>query len=125
VPSSADRPNAGPQIVTHRLPAPSGSSLARALLRLAGWGLVFDGLPARQGVFIAYPHTSNCYFVVGVLAKWARGLAFFDDRRKRIGVEVFLRLSGDPAADLRAIAAACDRAAGRHPQLAGPIVFKG
>ena len=52
----------------------SGSRLARALLRLAGWQLQFDGLPARQGVLIAYPHTSNWDFVVGVLAKWAIGL---------------------------------------------------
>jgi 1-acyl-sn-glycerol-3-phosphate acyltransferase len=52
----------------------SGSSLARALLRLAGWRVQFDGLPARQGVLIAYPHTSNWDFVVGVLAKWAMGL---------------------------------------------------
>jgi 1-acyl-sn-glycerol-3-phosphate acyltransferase len=52
----------------------SGSSLARALLRLAGWRVQFDELPARQGVLIAYPHTSNWDFVVGVLAKWAMGL---------------------------------------------------
>jgi 1-acyl-sn-glycerol-3-phosphate acyltransferase len=61
-------------MLAERLPAPRGSRLARALLRLAGWELVFDGLPARQGVVIAYPHTSNWDFVVGVLAKWALGL---------------------------------------------------
>lgn len=198
--------------MTTRLPAPRGSRLARALLRVAGWQLVFDGLPARQGVLIAYPHTSNWDFVVGVLAKWALGLqfafwgkdslfripvfgrwlrwlggvpvdrtnasgivddmvarfqaaraadqhlwlalapegtrgwqphwrsgfypvalqagvplglAFFDYRRKRIGVEVFIHLSGDRAADLRAIAAVYAQSAGRHPHQAGPIVFKG
>jgi 1-acyl-sn-glycerol-3-phosphate acyltransferase len=51
-----------------------GSRLARTLLRLAGWRLMFDGLPARQGVAIVYPHTSNWDFVVGVLAKWAIGI---------------------------------------------------
>jgi 1-acyl-sn-glycerol-3-phosphate acyltransferase len=51
-----------------------GSRLARALLRLAGWRLVFDGLPARQGVIVAYPHTSNWDFIVGILAKWAVGI---------------------------------------------------
>jgi 1-acyl-sn-glycerol-3-phosphate acyltransferase len=43
-------------------------------LRLAGWRVQFDGLPARQGVLIVYPHTSNWDFVVGVLAKWAMGI---------------------------------------------------
>jgi 1-acyl-sn-glycerol-3-phosphate acyltransferase len=51
-----------------------GSPLARALLRLLGWQLVWDGLPARQGVIVVYPHTSNWDFPLGVLAKWAIGL---------------------------------------------------
>jgi len=51
-----------------------GSAAAAWLLRLAGWRVVFDGLPARQGVVIVYPHTSNWDFVVGVLAKWSIGI---------------------------------------------------
>jgi 1-acyl-sn-glycerol-3-phosphate acyltransferase len=51
-----------------------GSALARGVLGLAGWRVAFDGLPAKQGVLIAYPHTSNWDFVVGVLAKWAIGI---------------------------------------------------
>ena len=51
-----------------------GSALARALMRLAGWRVAFDGLPARQGVVIVYPHTSNWDFVIGVFAKWAMGI---------------------------------------------------
>jgi 1-acyl-sn-glycerol-3-phosphate acyltransferase len=51
-----------------------GSRLARAVLRLAGWRVQFDGLPSRQGVVIVYPHTSNWDFVVGILAKWAIGI---------------------------------------------------
>lgn len=51
-----------------------GSRLARAVLRLAGWRVQFDGLPARRGVLIVYPHTSNWDFVIGVLAKWAMGI---------------------------------------------------
>ncbi len=51
-----------------------GSVIARALLRLAGWKLCFDGLPAKQGVAIVYPHTSNWDFVVGILAKWGIGI---------------------------------------------------
>jgi 1-acyl-sn-glycerol-3-phosphate acyltransferase len=52
-----------------------GSGLAQAALRLAGWRLRFKGLPARQGVLIVYPHTSNWDFVVGILAKWGVGIA--------------------------------------------------
>ncbi len=51
-----------------------GSALAGALLRLAGWQLIFDGLPAAQGVIVAYPHTSNWDFILAMLAKWAIGL---------------------------------------------------
>ena len=51
-----------------------GSRLARALLALAGWRVLVDGFPGRQGVAIVYPHTSNWDFVVGVLAKWAIGI---------------------------------------------------
>ncbi|WP_082679794.1 1-acyl-sn-glycerol-3-phosphate acyltransferase [Paucibacter sp. KCTC 42545] len=51
-----------------------GSAWAQRLLRLAGWRLEFDGLPAKQGVILVYPHTSNWDFVVGILAKWALGL---------------------------------------------------
>jgi 1-acyl-sn-glycerol-3-phosphate acyltransferase len=51
-----------------------GSGLARAALRLAGWRVVFDGLPARQGVLIVYPHTSNWDFPLGVLTKWTLGI---------------------------------------------------
>ena len=51
-----------------------GSALARVLLRLAGWHVHFQGLPAKQGVVVVYPHTSNWDFVVLLLAKWAVGL---------------------------------------------------
>jgi 1-acyl-sn-glycerol-3-phosphate acyltransferase len=51
-----------------------GSACARFVLGLAGWRVVFDGLPARQGVVIIYPHTSNWDFVVGLLAKWSIGI---------------------------------------------------
>jgi hypothetical protein len=51
-----------------------GSRLARSALRLAGWRLQFDGLPARRGVLVVYPHTSNWDFPVAMLAKWAAGM---------------------------------------------------
>ncbi len=52
---------------------PAGSALARAILRLFGWRVVCHGLPARQGVVMVYPHTSNWDFPVGVLTKWTLG----------------------------------------------------
>lgn len=51
-----------------------GSALARWLLRRSGWTLLYDGLPARQGVLIAYPHTSNWDFVAAMTARWAIGM---------------------------------------------------
>ncbi len=51
-----------------------GSAIAAALLRLAGWHLLFAGLPSQQGVAVVYPHTSNWDFVVLLLAKWAIGV---------------------------------------------------
>jgi 1-acyl-sn-glycerol-3-phosphate acyltransferase len=51
-----------------------GSRIAQAALRAAGWRLQFDGLPAKQGVLIVYPHTSNWDFVAGIVAKWGMGL---------------------------------------------------
>jgi Acyltransferase len=51
-----------------------GSRLASALLRLFGWQVIFKGLPAKQGLIVAYPHTSNWDFVVGILGKWAMGV---------------------------------------------------
>lgn len=61
-------------ILTERPVQLKGSALARGLLRLAGWKIRFTGLPARQGVIIVYPHTSNWDFLVGVLAKWSLGI---------------------------------------------------
>jgi 1-acyl-sn-glycerol-3-phosphate acyltransferase len=183
-------------------------ALAAALLRRAGWRVKFDGLPARQGVVIVYPHTSNWDFVVGLLAKWAigfplsfwgkeslfrlplfgrwmrwvggvpvdrhqprgvvgqmvermkaakagdrffwlalapegtrsrgeglrsgfyqvalgadvpLGLAYFDFVDKVVGVETFIRLSGDEAADMAAIEKHLGHRRGKKPQLAAPI----
>lgn len=63
-----------PEELTDRSIQLRGSRIALALLRLGGWTLDFDGLPARQGVLAVYPHTSNWDFPVGILAKWAMGL---------------------------------------------------
>jgi 1-acyl-sn-glycerol-3-phosphate acyltransferase len=71
--------SAAPEELTDRPVQLRGSALATAVLRLLGWRVQFDGLPARQGVLIVYPHTSNWDFPVGLLAKWSIGfpLAFW------------------------------------------------
>jgi 1-acyl-sn-glycerol-3-phosphate acyltransferase len=51
-----------------------GKRLVYGLLRLAGWRFLFDGLPARQGVLIVYPHTSNWDTVALLFAKVAAGV---------------------------------------------------
>ncbi|HEX3139499.1 MAG TPA: 1-acyl-sn-glycerol-3-phosphate acyltransferase [Rhizobacter sp.] len=61
-------------LLTERPVQLRGSTLAGAVLRLAGWRLQFTGLPAQQGVIIVYPHTSNWDFPLGLLVKWAAGV---------------------------------------------------
>jgi 1-acyl-sn-glycerol-3-phosphate acyltransferase len=51
-----------------------GSALARAVLRLFGWRLLWNGLPSAQGVIVAYPHTSNWDFPLTMLARWGTGI---------------------------------------------------
>ncbi len=51
-----------------------GNRLAHRLLSLLGWQVRIEGLPALQGVLIAYPHTSNWDFIFLLLTKWAVGL---------------------------------------------------
>ena len=52
-----------------------GHALARRILDAAGWQIEFSGLPAKQGVAIVYPHTSNWDLPLGLLAKWALGFS--------------------------------------------------
>lgn len=76
MPSSAEplqSPAAPGTWLTQRPVTLRGSAVARWLLRRAGWTLVFDGLPSRQGVFIGYPHTSNWDFILALFFKWGSG----------------------------------------------------
>ncbi len=49
--------------------------MAAYLLRRAGWRIDWHGLPAQRGVFVAYPHTSNWDFLLGMLVKWSIGIS--------------------------------------------------
>jgi 1-acyl-sn-glycerol-3-phosphate acyltransferase len=66
--------SSGPTELSARPVQLAGSRVARALLRVFGWRVRVDGLPARQGVIVVYPHTSNWDFIWAVLAKWAVGV---------------------------------------------------
>lgn len=46
------------------------------MLKLLGWTFRYDGLPARQGMVVVYPHTSNWDFLIGMLTKWHTGIPF-------------------------------------------------
>jgi 1-acyl-sn-glycerol-3-phosphate acyltransferase len=52
------------------------------------------------------------------------GLVFFDYGKKRVGVNPFFRLSGDPGADLAAIAAAYAGVTGKRADQAAPIKIR-
>jgi 1-acyl-sn-glycerol-3-phosphate acyltransferase len=51
-----------------------GNLLARWVLALFGWRVLFDGVPGNKGVIAVYPHTSNWDFPLGILAKWTAGI---------------------------------------------------
>jgi 1-acyl-sn-glycerol-3-phosphate acyltransferase len=53
-----------------------GQRTAVRLLNLIGWKFYFQPLPGPHGIAVVYPHTSNCDFFVGLLAKWGVGLQF-------------------------------------------------
>lgn len=53
-----------------------GQRTATRLLKLIGWTFYFKPLPGPHGIAVVYPHTSNCDFFIGLLAKWAVGLQF-------------------------------------------------
>lgn len=48
--------------------------LAKHILRLLGWTLVYVPPPGAKGVIMVYPHTSNWDFPLGVLARSAMRL---------------------------------------------------
>lgn len=59
----------------HQFPVQfKGSKFALWVLNLLGWSMHFNGLPARHGVIVFYPHTSNWDFCIGIIAKWAMGI---------------------------------------------------
>ena len=50
------------------------SRLARRLLALAGWKVIYRAPAMKKAVIVFYPHTSNWDFVIGILARFAIAL---------------------------------------------------
>jgi 1-acyl-sn-glycerol-3-phosphate acyltransferase len=79
-----------------------GQRTALRLLNLIGWNVYFKPLPGPHGIAVVYPHTSNCDFFVGLLAKWAVGLQFrwlAKDSLFRGAMGVVMRYWGGVAVD--------------------------
>jgi 1-acyl-sn-glycerol-3-phosphate acyltransferase len=70
----------------------SGNWAVHWMLKRLGWRIQFDGLPAKQGILVVYPHTSNWDFVILVIAKWAIGIpVLFWGKDKLFDIPVFGR----------------------------------
>lgn len=78
---------------------------------------------APEGTRSLRPGWRSGFHQVAVRAEVPLALAFIDYPSRRVGVCGFLRLSGDAAADIDAIAARLGMHRGRRPQLAAPIRF--
>jgi 1-acyl-sn-glycerol-3-phosphate acyltransferase len=76
---------------------------------------------APEGTRRYVPGWRSGFYHVALEAGVPLGLAFVDYPTRRIGVENFLVLSGDRAADMAAIAAPLAHCRGRRPELAAPI----
>lgn len=54
--------------------ATDGSKWAKVLLKILGWKITISGLPGSHGILVAYPHTSNLDFFIGMIARFACGI---------------------------------------------------
>jgi 1-acyl-sn-glycerol-3-phosphate acyltransferase len=76
---------------------------------------------APEGTREYREHWRSGFYQVALQAAVPLGLAYFDFAERVIGVEHFLVLSGDAAADMAAIEARLAHRRGRHPHLAAPV----
>jgi len=63
------------------------------------------------------------FYQVALQADVPLALAFFDYAERRVGVDSFIRLSGDANRDMAAIEARLGQRRGRKPHLAAPVRF--
>lgn len=79
---------------------------------------------APEGTRARTDHWKSGFHRLALAAGVPVGLAFIDYRRRVVGMNAFVTLTGDREADLAAIRAAyAGKAAGKHPDQAGEIRF--
>jgi 1-acyl-sn-glycerol-3-phosphate acyltransferase len=76
---------------------------------------------APEGTRARGEHWRSGFYRVALQAGVPLGLAYFDYAQRRVGIHSFLRLSGDEAADMAAIAERIGHRVGKHPALAAPV----
>lgn len=69
------------------------------------------------------PHWRSGFYHLALAAKVPLVLVYFDYAKKELGMVDSLRLSGDQAADMAAIAKVYEGRTGLHPELAAPITL--
>lgn len=69
------------------------------------------------------PHWRSGFYHLALAARVPLVLVYFDYANKELGMVDSLRLSGDQAADMAAIAKVYEGRAGLHPDLAAPITL--
>jgi 1-acyl-sn-glycerol-3-phosphate acyltransferase len=76
---------------------------------------------APEGTRSRTEHWKSGFYYLALEAGVPLALAFIDYPRRRIGIGTYLTPTGDPAADMAAIAAFYADKTGRHPERAGPV----
>jgi len=76
---------------------------------------------APEGTRSYSDHWRSGFHRVALQAGVPLGLAFFDYAERRVGIDSYIRLSGDPQADMAAIATRLAHRQGCRPELAAPV----
>ncbi len=76
---------------------------------------------APEGTRSLTPGWKSGFYRIALGAKVPVALAFVDYSRRQAGILTYLTMTGDPAADIAAIAAHYEGRQGKHPELASPI----
>lgn len=79
---------------------------------------------APEGTRARTDHWKSGFYHLARRAGLPVGLGFIDYRRKRLGIECWIELTGDPAVDLAAIGAFYADKTARYPEQAGPVRFR-
>jgi 1-acyl-sn-glycerol-3-phosphate acyltransferase len=79
---------------------------------------------APEGTRRRTAHWRSGFYHLARAARVPVALGFIDYPSRRIGVGAYVDLSGDPAADMRRIAAFYADKRGRHPANQGPVVLR-